>query len=83
MKPLTTPEQAQQNADRFNQLLEEAAITQQQAADMITEQTSRPCSVRSVRSWLNDPAKPSWRPCPDWAVLALETRIQTLKLKQR
>ena len=54
-----------------------------QAAELIAEQTGRPCSMRTVRAWLNDPESSSWRPCPDWAVLALETKILTLQLKQR
>jgi hypothetical protein len=28
-----------------------------------------------VRSWLNDPDKPSTRPCPAWAVDAVEKGI--------
>jgi hypothetical protein len=83
MKPLTTPEQAAKNVKRFEQLRTESDLTQAQAAAMIAEQTGRPCSLRTVRSWLNDPATISWRPCPDWAVLALETRIVTSRLKQR
>jgi hypothetical protein len=83
MKPLTTPEQAAVNAARFNELLTEAGITQLKAAELIAEQTGRPCSVRSVRSWLNSPDSAAWRPCPEYAVLALQTRLLTLRLKQR
>ncbi|PJM88722.1 hypothetical protein CV044_12985 [Achromobacter ruhlandii] len=57
--------------DEFLALLKEHGITQAAAAAMICALTQRPCSVRAVRSWVNDPAKPSSRPCPDWAVAAL------------
>lgn len=83
MKPLTSKEQAKKNATRFEQLLDEAKLTQKHAADLIAEQTGRPCSPRTVRSWLNDAESVSWRPCPDWAVVALESKILTLRLKQR
>jgi hypothetical protein len=79
MKPITTPEQAKANVAQFEELVSAAGITQLEAAEMIASQTDRPCSVRTVRSWLNDPAKPSWRPCPDWAVRALEKQINASK----
>ncbi|MGF6440666.1 hypothetical protein [Paraburkholderia youngii] len=63
------------NRERFQQLLSDRGITQAQSALLICEQTRRPCSVRAVRSWLNDPDKPSSRECPDWAVVALERAL--------
>ena len=83
MKPITSKEQAAKNAERFELLRGDAKLTQKQAAELIAEQTGRPCSMRTVRAWLIDPESSSWRPCPDWAVLALETKILTLQLKQR
>lgn len=80
MKPLTSREDALKNRDRFNELLVQFGITQHRAAELIAEQTSRPCSIRTVRSWLNDENSSSWRPCPPWAVAALDTRIITLRL---
>jgi hypothetical protein len=49
------------------------------SASLIAEQTQRPCAPRTVRAWLADPATPSARPCPDWAVEALERRLKKLK----
>jgi len=63
------------NRARYLRLLSEHEITQAYSAVLITAVTLRPCSERTVRSWLNDPAKPSTRPCPAWAVVALEKGI--------
>jgi len=68
------------NQAKFKALLDKSEITQERAAQLIAEQTMRPCSVRSVRSWLADPELPSARGCPEWAVLALETRLKLLKM---
>lgn len=67
------------NQEKFRDLCRRGDITQDEAARLIAEQTMRPCSVRTVRAWLADPGKPSARPCPDWGILALETRLKTLK----
>lgn len=56
-------------------LLQAHNLTQARSAELICQQTQRPCSVRTVRSWLNDPDKPSSRPCPDWAVQALQRAL--------
>lgn len=59
------------NRQRFRDLLRTHGLTQAQAAALICAYTHRPCSVRAVRSWVNDAIAPSARPCPDWAVAAL------------
>lgn len=61
-----------ENREKFKSILEDKSITQQNAAILIAEYTKRPCSVRTIRAWLNDPNKPSSRPCPDWALDALK-----------
>lgn len=71
---------AMTNQDKFRELYLAAGITQKKAAQLIAEQTMRPCSVRTVRAWLADPDLPSARPCPDWALLALETKLKVLEL---
>ena len=63
------------NRARYLALLKTHDITQAYSAVLISAVTSRPCSGRTVRSWLNDPDKPSARPCPAWAVDALEKGI--------
>lgn len=60
------------NRERLRIFLFENRLTQIKAAEMIEEFTCRPCSVRSMRSWLNDPTKPSSRPCPDWVLSTLK-----------
>ena len=63
------------NRARYQKLLVDRGLTQADSAALICQYTKRPCSVRAVRSWLNDPDKPSSRPCPDWAVEALEQAL--------
>lgn len=64
------------NRARFKELLAEHGLTQADSAALICEVTHRPCAVRTVRSWLNNPAKPSSYPCPDWAVKALQSALE-------
>lgn len=64
---------------RLQSLLDTSGITQKKAAEFIAAHTKRPCSVRAVRSWLADESLPSARPCPKWAVEALEARLKKLK----
>lgn len=73
------------NRQRYLHLLEVNGITQAKSAVLVAAITQRPCSTRTVRSWLNDPDKPSSRPCPDWAVAALEKAIEYMRraLEQR
>lgn len=59
------------NRDRLKKLIQAAGITQAKAAELIAEATGRPLTDRAVRSWLTEPDKPSYRPCPDWAITAL------------
>jgi hypothetical protein len=64
------------NRTRFRTLLDQHDLTQAESAALICGFTHRSCAVRTVRSWLNDPNKPSSYPCPDWAVSALENAIK-------
>lgn len=64
------------NRTRYKTLLAEHELTQAESAALICSFTKRPCSGRTVRSWLNDPEKPSSYPCPDWAVEALADAIK-------
>ncbi len=64
------------NRTEFLAILADNRLTQAQAAYLICEYTRRPCSVRTVRSWVNDPDKPSSRTCPDWAVDALKEALK-------
>lgn len=68
-----------ENRTRYLQLLKTYGITQAKSAELVAAVTERPCSVRAVRSWLNDPEKPSSSPCPDWAVAALEKAIEYMQ----
>jgi len=67
------------NRERFKSLLATHEKTQAEAAALICGYTHAPCAVRTVRSWINDPTKPSSNPCPDWAVAALEAALSAEK----
>jgi len=67
------------NRTRYLQLLDTYGITQARSAELIAAVTARPCAVRTVRSWLNDPEKPSSTPCPDYAVANLEKAIEYMQ----
>jgi len=69
-----------ENRQKYQQLLKANGISQAQSAALITAVTHRPCAARTVRSWLNDPEKPTSRPCPDWAVAALAKSIEYMEL---
>jgi hypothetical protein len=73
------------NRERFRHLLKVHNIKQRESAVLISAWTERPCSERTVRSWINDPARPSSNPCPDWALVALEKAIGYMlqKMAQR
>ncbi|EPQ0237775.1 hypothetical protein VKM53_20335 [Providencia stuartii] len=64
------------NREIMLHLMCEHQITQKKAAELICIQTMRPCSVRAIKSWVNDPDKPSSRTCPDWAVKALTMALE-------
>ncbi len=64
------------NRELFQNILTKHRLTQADSAALICELTQRPCSVRAVRSWLNDPDKPSSRSCPDWAITALSDALK-------
>lgn len=63
------------NRARYRQLLKTYKITQAQSADLIEAVTMRSCKERTVRTWLADPATASARPCPAYALKALEKAI--------
>ncbi len=67
------------NRERYRQMLKDNGITQAKSAVLVAAVTQRPCSARTVRSWVNDPDKPSTSPCPDWAVAALEKAIDYME----
>ena len=63
------------NRARYLELLDTYGISQAKSAELIAAVTGRPCSARTVRSWVNDPTKPSSTACPDYAVANLEKAI--------
>ena len=71
------------NRERFKALLEVHNISQARSAELLCIQTQRPCSVRAVRSWLAEPNKLSSRPCPDWAITALENALNNTNLNSQ
>ena len=65
------------NRERMRRLCELAG-SYKEAAKLIAEQTMRPCSEDSIKSWTCDSQATRARTCHDWAVLALETRLKVL-----
>ena len=68
------------NRERFQDLVSRANITLKRSAELISEQTMRPCALRTVQSWVASPESKSARPCPDWAVVALRAKLELLHL---
>jgi hypothetical protein len=68
------------NRQTLKKLIEQAGITNSLAAEHIATETKRPCSARAIQSWLAKPSLSSARPCPAWAVNALESRLKFLGL---
>ena len=52
-------------------MLQPPVMTSGDVARVLTKQTKRPVSRRSVQSWLTLPDNPSYRPVPKWALLIL------------
>ncbi|WP_205299318.1 hypothetical protein [Paraburkholderia sp. Cy-641] len=67
------------NREKYLVLLQQAGVTQVESAALIARQTQRPCSPRTVRTWLAKPGTPSARPCPGWAIEALERQLENEK----
>jgi hypothetical protein len=67
------------HARRLRRLIEEAGITQRQAALYIAQETKRPFSLRTLSAWLAEEGRASKRHAQEWGVDALEAR---LKLKR-
>jgi len=74
--PSISPEEAAENAEMLLTLIADANLTRLAAAKLIQQVTNRPCSWRAIQSWIADPALPSSRPCPPWAVKALRAGIE-------
>jgi hypothetical protein len=59
----------------FIEFLANKGLTQAQTATLITEETSRKMSHRTVRAWLSNPSAVLARACPLGAVVALKKAI--------
>jgi hypothetical protein len=70
----------EKNQREFREILTKFAITQSQAADLITKETYRTIKVRTVRTWLSDSTAISAKPCPLWAIMALKKATVNLAL---
>lgn len=46
------------------------------AASILSEQTKKKVSVRTLQAWMMPPGRPSSRRCPEWALQALEQYIE-------
>jgi hypothetical protein len=48
------------------------------AAALIADQTQRPLSLDSVKAWTCNASASRARTCPDWAIRALERKLQNI-----
>jgi predicted XRE-type DNA-binding protein len=60
------------NQQDLREIINTLGITQSQAAALITKETLRKVSTRTVRTWLAPPDAITAQPCPLWAVMALK-----------
>ena len=65
----------ERNQREFREILAKNGITQDQAAALITKETSRNIKVRTLRTWLANPEAVSAKPCPLWAIVALKKAL--------
>lgn len=70
------PVRALDNQGKLQAIIAENDYTQLQVAQLLEARTGRPCSLRTVQAWLANPALPSARACPDWAIRALTRKVQ-------
>lgn len=65
---------AEKNRQKLKELARFAG-SYSKAAHLIAEQTQRPLSVDSIKAWTCNSAAKRARPCPEWAIVALERRL--------
>ncbi len=65
---------AASNQQKLLALRARLGMTQSQVAQFLSEQTRRPCALRTVQAWEASEDKVSARPCPGWAIDLLEAR---------
>lgn len=61
---------------KLRRMIEQAGITQKQAALYISQETKRPFSLRTLSAWLAEEGKSSKRTPQQWGVDALEARLR-------
>jgi hypothetical protein len=72
-------EHLQENMDNREKMKELCATagSYPAAAALIAEATKRPLSVDAIKSWTCAPTTKRARPCPDWAIEALQNKLKT------
>jgi hypothetical protein len=66
-----------ENREKIKELCE-AAGSYSIAAKLIAAETQRRLSVDAIKSWTCNPRSTRARTCPDWAIQALEKKLQIL-----
>lgn len=64
------------NRELLRELRQQLGMTETQVAQFLAKKTKRPCSLRTVQAWTNDPEKKSARTCPNWAIELLQEELQ-------
>lgn len=83
-RPMTDDRKADANRNAFRGVQTRHALLLKDCAELIALQTGRPCSYRTVKSWMANPNEVATaRPCPDWALEALRTAVECPKILER
>ncbi len=61
-----------QKQNELREIIKNLGLTQAQAAEMITKETLRYVSVRTLKGWLADAKAKTASPCPLWAIKVLK-----------
>ena len=67
------------NRDKLIPLVDGSGLIVREVAQLIADESKRPCSWRAVMSWMADPSRPSARPCPEWVIPILEDGLKRKK----
>ncbi len=71
---MSTPENPYR--DKLIALVDGSGMIVREVAQLIADESKRPCSWRAVMSWMADPSRPSARPCPEWVIPILEDGLK-------
>lgn len=63
------------NRELLPELRQQLGMTETDVAQFLAKKTKRPCSLRTVQSWTNNPDTKHARNCPNWAIELLQEEL--------